>query len=541
MKGAKRFSISESEPATNDTAFRNKRIISGSSFDVHRAETSQQQSTSTTATRPPLDVQRAETSRQHVRALNTQFASWVQAQLKDHPDELWEDGVRDYLTHASNIMERFSDVVKWIKANSVNGGTTADSLTAGNKSMPEIKNKESKLFQGKPGFASPASSTTFTASWNSGVFSKNQASGPALFNSHNSVGAFSNTQSSGGAFSNSQSSGGAFANSQSSGGAFANSQSSGGAFSNSQSSGGAFANSQISGGAFANSQSSGGAFANSQSSGGAISNSQSQSMFSNSQTAGLFLNSQSTGLFSKSQSSGFFPNSPSSVASSVSQTSGLLFNNQSPGVFSFTNQNTGLFPSSQSSAASSATHNSGLFSNNQSTGMFSKAPAPFSFGDQNSAPTNLNSSNDIDDENELEQPSSPSVKKSEEKGIVVVHEMKCKLYVKSSDTSDKDTWKDKGMGQLSIKCKEGVDKGTKESKPTIIVRNDVGRVVLNALLYPGIKTNMQKNSVVAIFHTAADDSGDNDSVVARTFLMRTKTEEDRDKLATAIQEYAPAS
>lgn len=33
-------------------------------------------------------------------------------------------------------------------------------------------------------------------------------------------------------------------------------------------------------------------------------------------------------------------------------------------------------------------------------------------------------------ENELEQPSSPSVKKSEEKGIVIVHELKCKLYVK---------------------------------------------------------------------------------------------------------------
>ena len=33
-------------------------------------------------------------------------------------------------------------------------------------------------------------------------------------------------------------------------------------------------------------------------------------------------------------------------------------------------------------------------------------------------------------ENELEKPSSPSVKKSEEKGIVVVHEVKCKLYVK---------------------------------------------------------------------------------------------------------------
>jgi len=31
---------------------------------------------------------------------------------------------------------------------------------------------------------------------------------------------------------------------------------------------------------------------------------------------------------------------------------------------------------------------------------------------------------------EQSQPSSPSVKKTEEKGITVVHEVKCKLYVK---------------------------------------------------------------------------------------------------------------
>ena len=45
--------------------------------------------------------------------------------------------------------------------------------------------------------------------------------------------------------------------------------------------------------------------------------------------------------------------------------------------------------------------------------------------------------------------------------------------VQSSDPADKDAWKDKGMGKLSIRCKEGVDKGTKESKPTVVVRNDV--------------------------------------------------------------------
>lgn len=34
-------------------------------------------------------------------------------------------------------------------------------------------------------------------------------------------------------------------------------------------------------------------------------------------------------------------------------------------------------------------------------------------------------------------------------------------------------WKDMGMGQLSVKCKEGAGKATKESKPTVVVRNDV--------------------------------------------------------------------
>lgn len=46
-------------------------------------------------------------------------------------------------------------------------------------------------------------------------------------------------------------------------------------------------------------------------------------------------------------------------------------------------------------------------------------------------------------------------------------------YIQSTDPADKDAWKDKGTGQLSIKCKEGISKGTKESKPTIVIRNDV--------------------------------------------------------------------
>ncbi|KHN25732.1 hypothetical protein glysoja_018306 [Glycine soja] len=349
--------------------------MEGSLFDVHRAEPSQQPIVAA----PPLDMKRAESSQQHVRALNTQFASWVQTQLKNHPDELWEDGVRDYLDHASSIMvadpissstitsvavhaaEKFSDVVNWLKANATkaeNSAADASAAFSGKKLLPEVIINENKSSGEKTGSTPVSTATNFTSSWSPGLFSNSQ------------------------------------------------------------------------------------------------------------------------------------------------------------GIFGIGNQ-------------SSAISNQSLSPSNQSL-----------------APFNNNASDDVDGENELEQPSSPSVKKSEEKGVVVVHEVKCKLYVKSSDPGDKDAWKDKGMGQLSIKCKEGVSKATKESKPTIVVRNEVGKVLLNALLYPGIKTNLQKNSLVAIFHTSgnADGSGgDNDSVVARTFLIRMKTEDDRNKLASTIKEYAPMS
>ncbi|KAG6791769.1 hypothetical protein POTOM_000902 [Populus tomentosa] len=473
MKGAKRFAASDPGPDSNDTALRNKRIMEGSLFDIHRPEQSQQQSTPL----PPLDAKRAASSQQHVRALNNQFASWVQTQLKNHPDELWEDGIRDYLAHASNIMEKFSDVVNWLKANAVKGGPVADSLPAEKILVPEIKNNESKLLQEKTGFALPSTSTSLTSSWSSGFFSANQSSG----------GVSSSSQSSS-------------------------------------------------------------LFSNGQSSGSLLSNNPSSVLSSNNQSSGFFSNIQSPGLLSNNQSSGAFSNS---------QSLGALSNSQTP--FSF-NQSSGTFSNSQSLGALPNTQTSFLFGRFCTAllqcytdygliccfcGSDMKSDLFFFFflilGGQSSIPANHNTADEADDENELQQPGSPSVKKSEEKGIVTVHEVKCKLYVKSSDPVDKDTWKDKGPGQLSIKCREGIGKSTKESKPTIVVRNDVGKVLLNALLYPGIKTNPQKNSLVAIFHTAGDDSGNNDSAVARTFLIRTKTEEDRNKLATAIQEYAPTS
>ncbi|KAI3414690.1 RanBD1 domain-containing protein [Psidium guajava] len=383
----KRLAPSASNPDAADSAFWNKRVMAGSTFDVHRAEPSQRQFMVT----PPLDMHRAESSRHHVRALNTQFASWVQTQLKNHPDELWEDGVRDYLSHASSIMEKFSDVVNWLKANSLKGenSSTAGPQIAEKKLISEDKLANSPLDKVN---SNPTSTTASSSPWSLGPSSSSQVS-TGLFNSE---------------------------------------------------------------------------------------------MRPVPEIEGSKIKpSQEKPLFTPSSNDTSFVNPWSS----------------------------GGFPSSQ---------------------------MPVFSGFQSSAPANVDASDDKENEDELEQPSSPSVKKSEERGVTVVHEVKCKLYVKSTDTADKDAWKDKGAGQLSIKCKEGVSKGTKESKPTIVVRNDVGKVLLNALIYPGIKTNSQKNSIVAIFHTV-DDGGSNEKVVARTFLIRTKTQEDRNKLATAIQEYAPTS
>ncbi|XP_013662152.2 uncharacterized protein LOC106367014 isoform X2 [Brassica napus] len=387
MRGLKRAAVSE----TNQSPFKNAKPVEGSLFGT-------QSSLSPAAS---LDKQRAELARKHVRALNNQFVSWVQIQLKNHPDELWEDGMNDYITHASSILEKFKDVVNWLKENKGKGeNASPESRGPEKKPMAEVKNSDVK----------PVSNTS-------------------LFTSNNQPGLFSTNQS---------------------------------------------------------------------------------SSFSTSHQSGSF-----------STQPGVFSSTPFGLASN-SQTG------------SFSSGQFGLAKSSPPSLFSSS--QAGGISNTQPSFSFSNNQNPFSSGV--SIPAKRDSPDDAEAEDEPPQPSSPSVKKTEEKGVTVVHEVKCKLYVKSNDPTDKGAWKDKGTGNLCIKCKEGVDKGTKESKPTILVRNDVGKLLLNALLYTGIKTSTQKNALVAIFHSSEDS---NENVTPRTFLIRTKTAEARDKLATAIQEYAPSS
>lgn len=423
MKGTKRFGVSDSNPETNDSIFQSKRIMVGGQFDIHRAEHSLQQSP------PPLDMRQAESSRQHVRALNTQFASWVQTQLQNHPDELWGDGIQDYLTHASNIMEKFSDVVNWLKAKSAKAENLSalGSQTSQKKLISESKDNEIKSLLDKPGIPPAGQTSGFAMSLGNPIQKKLVSE-----STDNEIRTFP------------------------------------------------------------------------------------------------------------------IPEKPGIAPAGTSAGFGITWGSPFQKKPDAENKNNEIKTFSEKPGITpAATTTTTGFAMSWNSGLLFSSQTPFSFGSQSSIPVSHDVSNDADGEDDVEQPSSPSVQKTEEMGVTVVHEMKCKLYVKSNDPDDKEVWKDKGTGQLSIKCKEGVSKGTKESKPTILVRNDVGKVLLNALLYPGIKTTMQKNSIVAIFHTSddggGDDGGGNDSVVARTFLIRAKTEENRNKLASVIQEYAPTA
>nr|XP_043633463.1 uncharacterized protein LOC122604651 [Erigeron canadensis] len=457
MKGNKRLAVSDSTPDTYTTSINKKVMVP--QFGSQRAAEQKSLGLGTSS----LDMRRAESSRQHVRALNNQFASWVQSQLQDHPDELWEDGVRDYLTHASNILDKFSDVVNWIKVNSAKSDNLFEqgANAASKKLVTEHKDGTNVSFQEK----------TLNSAKNDNVFEHAAPKKLVTENKNNADGFFQDKT--------------------------LNPPSS-------------QSTHMFSTPVFTPSHTA-------------------QNNFVANDKENTKVSFQEKTLNSTKSDNLVGHGAPATQATPVTE------NKEKPNVFF--QQKTANAPSFQTTPMFATSG----FTPSWNTGSLFNNQAPISFGGQSSISVKPDAANDADGDDDIEQPSSPSLKKTKEAGIIVVHEVKCKLYVKSTDPADKDAWKDKGTGQLSIKCKEGVSKGTKDSKPTVLMRNDVGRLLLNALLYPGIKTNLQKNSIVAIFHTTDDNGSENGKVVARTFLIRTKSQEDRDKLAAAIQEYAPAA
>ncbi|KAL6752440.1 hypothetical protein V8C86DRAFT_2753678 [Haematococcus lacustris] len=75
------------------------------------AEEQSEEGGPTKVSREQPDVVRRSTFKAHLNALNTQFASWVSEQQRQHPQQLWSDGVRDYLEHAEQLLRDFKDVL----------------------------------------------------------------------------------------------------------------------------------------------------------------------------------------------------------------------------------------------------------------------------------------------------------------------------------------------------------------------------------------------------------------------------------------------
>ncbi|URD80149.1 RanBP1 domain containing protein [Musa troglodytarum] len=482
-RGAKRAALT-SDPSA-DAGLQSKRVMDAPSFGVHRVESSHQH----LMAGPTLDPQRAESAHQHVRALNSQFASWVQLQLQSHPDELWEDGVSDYLSHASRIMENFKDVVDWLRAKSAKQKSVsiAGSTTDENNSVDVFENNKKLMHSNiSNGFAKQQT----TASMPSLQKSSPQSSGLFSFSQKPDFAGSSSSQKS--------------------------------------------------------------LFTVSESNKATdVTNGVVKQMTPASFPSFHDLGSQSSGLFSFSQKPAFSGMQGDATKAEVSgdvddeaslscmprhvndfaNCSGLALIVD----FHVLHVDITAFGIGKDPNLTGRRIETKKIKKNGNSDVFMKALIV----DFHVLHVDITAFGIEDDQ---KKPSSPSLEKAEEKGIVVVHEAKCKVYVKPDDPADK-AWKDMGVGHLSIKCKEGAEKATKDSRPTIVIRNDVGKILVNALIYHGIKMNIQKNTIASIFHTAGGGHGagaDSKDIVARTYLLRLKNEEETSKLATAIKDHAPS-
>ncbi|KAL1559793.1 hypothetical protein AAHA92_10096 [Salvia divinorum] len=116
------------------------------------------------------------------KGLNHQNSIWVQAQLQNHPDELWEDGAQDYLNHAKSILDKFSDVVNWLKANATKGESpgelrSTDAQMKVTKPTSDVDKSSHKLVLERP--ESPSFSAALTPSLGSWNFGNGALSKPA--------------------------------------------------------------------------------------------------------------------------------------------------------------------------------------------------------------------------------------------------------------------------------------------------------------------------------------------------------------------------
>eukprot|EP00270_Netrium_digitus_P001023 TRINITY_DN11133_c0_g1_i1.p1 TRINITY_DN11133_c0_g1~~TRINITY_DN11133_c0_g1_i1.p1 ORF type:complete len:457 (+),score=99.30 TRINITY_DN11133_c0_g1_i1:89-1372(+) len=168
------------------------------------------------------------------------------------------------------------------------------------------------------------------------------------------------------------------------------------------------------------------------------------------------------------------------------------------------------------------------------------SPAPvvgFSFPLQAPATTTFAPIQEEEDE-EAAAPSSPTkVAKAEEPGVRVLYEVDAKLF-----TQGGAGWNDMGQGLLSVKSYPPEAEG-KTSSIRIMFRNEVGKLLLNALLYSGMKADVSKN-VVTVFLASTELSGSPQPASAsgglKMYRIRMKLEAAAQEFSRVIITHAPA-
>ena len=154
-----------------------------------------------------------------------------------------------------------------------------------------------------------------------------------------------------------------------------------------------------------------------------------------------------------------------------------------------------------------------------------------------------------------EEPSSPSVKKAAEaEGVTTLHEVRAKLYMQEVG-SGASGWKDRGAGNITIKQHSGVaggpDGGSGKTRLSVLFRNEVGKVVVNAPIVSKLKAIQKKNTVSAVLVSIQDDTanaavpvggekadGGEPKAGPRFYMFRLGSEENAKALQAAFEDAA---
>lgn len=138
----------------------------------------------------------------------------------------------------------------------------------------------------------------------------------------------------------------------------------------------------------------------------------------------------------------------------------------------------------------------------------------------------------VDDEDaEPERPPSPSLVKgsAEDEGERVLFESKTKLFFLQSGS-----WSERGVGRLQLRCPL-VPSGATSAR--LLVRNDTGKLLLNAKLYAGLKVTKKPKCVVVQLFNAAAENAELTTPVAT--MLRLAADKDSVQLHNLLEENIP--